>query len=325
MGFNIVGNNNSGDSGDRIQVDYPAMNKEIVEKVAAEQPEVLTGVISGIIDAGIQPQPDAQYEFEGTAEDEAEEINKDPSVYFKTLPDYRDGGKMKRFKLKPVKPAQSVILTIDFPDVLVDKAKYFGVKDSVEAPYRMILGGEFTPSGGKTIAAKPLALTIRKNEKTNNQWSFPFNHTLYKMAVAAKLVKQGEPFLPQDIDKLLGQSMQFKIQVFLKDDKYLVEKCSFASALGRGQTAPELDPSLLSLVQFTVENDESAIKQLRASVKNTIRRAENFEGSVIQKQIGEGFQKDDEKEENQEQEEESVDNDVDDSTGIPFDDDIPFN
>src|SRR5690606_34672417 len=39
------------------------------------------------------------------------------------------------------------------------------------------------------------------------------------------------------------------------------------------------------VIQFTEENDESAIKELRNHVVNTIKQAENYAGSKIQKQI----------------------------------------
>jgi hypothetical protein len=313
-----------GNSSDRPNVDYAAMNKEIVETAKLEQPETLVGYLAGIYDVGVQPQPDAQYLFTGTAADEEAEIAKDSSVYFKDLKDYQDGGKVKRYKLKPVKPAQSVVFAVDFPDVIVDKGKYFGNSDP--KPLRLLLGGEFTPSGGKTVAAKPQALTIRKNDKTNNKWSMPFNSTIYKMAVATKLINQGDPFLPERIDELLGKAMQFKAQVFLNDGKYFTEKCAFAASLSRGQKEPEIDKSLLHIIQFDEDNSEEALKQLRASVKNTIRNASDFEGSKIAAQIGEGFKKEETKKEEvkseakpfEPEEEQEVEVDDFDSDSLPF-------
>ena len=312
-----------GNSSDRPQVNWSEMNNEVVEIAGLQQPETLIGIVAGIYDVGIQPQPDAQFESKLTLDEEAAEIAKDPTIRFEDLKDYQDGGKIKRYKLKPVKPAQSVVLAIDFPDIMVDKGKYFGNSDP--KPLRLLLGGEFTPSGGKTIAAKPLALTVRKNDKTNNQWSFPFNHTLYKMAVAAKIVNQGEPFVPNDIDKLLGKALQFKAQVFLNDGKYYTEKCAFAASLSRGQVVPQYDQSLVHMIQFNADNSADALKQVRASVKNTMRNASDFEGSKIKNQIGEGFVKD-----NSPKTTTSLADDQDDDSSnvadisSSFDDDVPF-
>jgi hypothetical protein len=320
FGVRHSGGNNS--NTERSQINWEQLNKSVVEAAKLEQPETLVGVVAGIYDVGVQPQPDAQYVFTGTAEEEAEEIAKDDSVYFKDLPDYNDNGKVKRFKLKPVKPVQSVVFAIDFPDVIVDKGIHFGKSDP--KPLRLLLGGEFTPVAGKTIAARPIPLNKRKNSKTNDQWSLPFNNTAYKMAVAAKIVEQGKPFLPERLDELLGKAMQFKAQVFLKDGKYFTEKCSFAASLSRGQAVAEYDTSLLHIVQFDADNSKEALDQLRASVKNTILNAADFEGSKIKEQIGEGFKKD------EAQSPVAANDSVDDEAeGVSanfdsFDDDIPF-
>lgn len=324
MSFNvrITGSNQS--NSDRPNVDWAAMNAEVVEVAQLQQPETMVGIISGIYDVGIQPQDDAAIEWKGTPEQEAEEAAKNPNTYFEDMKDYQDGGKIKRYKRFPVKAAQSVVFAVDLPEVIVDKGKYFGSSDP--KPLRLLLGGEFTPSGGKTIAARPFPLSIRKNDKTGNQWSIPFNNTIYKMALAAKLVTQGQPFLPDRIDELLGKAMQFKVQVFLNDGKYYTEKCAFAASLGRSQTAPAYDSSLLHIVQFDVDNEEAALKQLRASVKNTMRNASDFEGSKIQSQIGDAItpSKPEEKKPESVKQESTAPADNSEAGFDSFDDDIPF-
>lgn len=318
MAFGTRGNNNSSSS-EGVKVDWEGLNKHVVETAGLQQPETLVGIISSIIDLGIQQQEDAKIEFDGDEEAERKEIAENPNTYFETLPDYGDGGKMKRYKRFPTKAVQCVCVTVDFPDIIVDKGQFFGNSDP--KPLRLLLGGEFTPKGGKTIVAKPLALTKRKNAKTNNVWSLPFNHTLYKMAVAAKLVEQGNGFLPEDIDKLLGKALQFKAQVYLNEGKYFTEKCAFAASLSRGQVAPVADPNTLCMIQFMEDNDENQVKQLRASVKNTMRNASDFEGSKIAEMIGDGnYQKAEEKVDNSKEEEDLVDSNSNDN----FDDDIPF-
>lgn len=286
MAFGVRSTGSNSDNSERKQIDWAAMNTEIVEVAQLQQPETLVGIISGIYDVGIQPQDDAALEFKGTPEDEAEEVAKNPNTYFEDMKDYQDGGKVKRYKRFPVKPAQSVVFAIDLPEVIVDKGKYFG--NSNPLPLRLLLGGEFTPSGGKTIAARPFPLSIRKNDKTGNQWSIPFNNTIYKMALAAKLISQGDAFLPERIDELLGKALQFKVQVFLNDGKYYTEKCAFAAGLARGMKEPEYDSNLLHMIQFDVENKEEDLKQLRASVKNTMRNATDFAESKLKAQIGDG-------------------------------------
>ena len=285
MGFNVTKADGSVQESSGVQVDWKALNEYIVEAAGLQQPETLVGVISGLYDLGIQPQEDAKMEFSGTASDEVAEVEKNAGCYFETDIDYQDGKKEKRYKRWPVKDQQSIGMSIDFPDILIDKSPFFG-GDSDPKPLRLILGGEFTPAkGADTILSKPFPLSIRKNDKTNNKWSFPFNSTLYKMAVACKLVSVGSPFLPQDIDQLVGKAFQFKTQICFNHGGYVQEKCSFAAGLARGQSEPEFDEGLLHMIQFTVDNEVSDLKQLRKSVKNTMKRASNYEGSAIEAQL----------------------------------------
>ena len=146
------------------------------------------------------------------------------------------------------------------------------------------------------VVARPTPLKVVNINKESKKptWSFSPLHLFYKMAVAAKLVKAGEVFLPKDIDKLVGKAFQFEAQVFFKVSKgkqYYTEYVKFVSGLGRRQEAPELENTFL--VQFNKENDPEDLKQLRNHVINTIKSAENFKGSVIEKQLGEIYQDND--------------------------------
>ncbi|WP_214670338.1 hypothetical protein, partial [Escherichia coli] len=69
-----------------------------------------------------------------------------------------------------------------------------------------------------------------------------------------------------------------------KDKEYYTEYVNFAAALGRGQEAPEL-PFEPELVMFNADNSDDSIKNLRAHVVNTIKGANNYEGSKIKAQI----------------------------------------
>jgi hypothetical protein len=278
--------NTQASSENKVKVDWAALDKYVVETSGLQSEEVLTGVISGIYDLGIQEQEDAKLEWNGTEEQEREEIAKNGNTYFENLYDY-ESKKEKRYKRYPQKPVQSVAFAVDFPDILIDKSPFFG-GESNPKPLRLLLGGEFVLKGGTKIVAKPFPLVARKNEKTNNKWSFPFNSTIYKMAAAAKLVEQGEPFVPQEIDKLLGVALQFKARVWFKDG-YYNEKCAFSAGLGRGMKAPEFDDSILQIIQFDADNAEDQLKQLRISVRNTMARASDYAGSKLEGQLNKLF------------------------------------
>ena len=71
-----------------------------------------------------------------------------------------------------------------------------------------------------------------------------------------------------------------------KGKEYYTEYVKFVGALGRNNKEPE-KLTTPYLVQFNSENSAEAIKELRAHVVNTIKRASNYQGSKIQAQIEE--------------------------------------
>ena len=106
------------------------------------------------------------------------------------------------------------------------------------------------------------------------------------MAVAAKLINTGDAFLPDNIDELLGKTLQFKVQIGFNekgDKKYYFEKMSFIGALQR-KDKPFEDVDTF-LIQMDSENDPEALKQIRKHLLNTMEMATNFEGSALQKQL----------------------------------------
>lgn len=274
-------------SENKSTVDWKALNEYVVETCQLQNEEVLVGVISGLYDLGVQEQEDAKVEFTGSEEDEAIEKAKSGDVYFETLFDY-EKKKDVRYKRWPLKPVQSVAFSVDFPDIMLDKSPFFG-NESDPKPLRLLLGGEFVLSGGTKVVARPQPLSIRKNDKTGNQWSFMPNSTIYKMAVATKVVESGNPFVPQDIDKLLGKAAQFKVRVFFNKEGFYNEKCSFVAGLGRGMNVPELADEYIHIIQFDADNKEADLKQLRLSVRNTMARASDYGGSKLEAQLNAAF------------------------------------
>jgi hypothetical protein len=287
MAFDSYGaGENSGKSSGR-EIDFDALNKYVVETANLENREVLIGVISSIVDLGTQEQEDGEMVFKGSEEDEAAEIAKYPGTYFEDGPDPNNPKKQVRLKKWPQKPIQSVAVSVDFPDILLNKGQFFGDDSGELKPLRLWLGGDFFIQDVGKVVGRPTPLKVKKNAA--GKWSFDKKHLLYKMAAAAKLIdaSKDEVFLPQDIDKLLGKALCFEAQVFFKESKgkeYYTEYAKFVSGLGRGQKAPDFEVSR-NLIQFNQDNDPEALKELRAHVKNTIKRAANYEGSKIQAQL----------------------------------------
>lgn len=316
--FNAYGASQN-ESKKESNVDFNKINEYVVETAGLQERETLIGVVSMIVDLGTQKQPDAEVAFTGSEEDERMEIASKPATYFKDGVDPQTK-KSVRLKCWPQKDVQAVALAIDFPQIEIDKGQFFG--ESKPLPLRLWLGDQFyNQTTQKMVVARPTYLKINKKL---GFWSFDQKHLLYKMAVAAKIIKPGEAFLPQDIDKLLGQAFQFEAQVFFKKGKdnkeYYNEYVKFVSGLGRGQSAPE-SPVNPMLIGFMDDNDPQAIKEVRAHVLNTCRLASNWTGSKLEKQVNDVR--------GQSSQQESKQQEQKPSGGAPrsvedFDDDIPF-
>lgn len=285
MAFKTVGAPAGGNS--ESTVDYEAINRYRVEAAGLQDRETLGGRVAAVIDLGVQKQPDAETVFVGSEADEEAIMAEYPDTYFKDGID-QDTKKEVRLKCWPQKPVQCVCLAIDFDDIIVDMAQAHG-EPSNPLPLRLYTGNQFFVQGQGMVVARPTPLRVVNLDKTRKtkRWSLAQNNMLHKMAVAAKLIKADESFLPDRIDELLGKAFQFDAQVYFKQSgqkEYFTEYLRFASALGRGQTVPELSTTP-QLVQFDEENPDRAVIELRQHVVNTMKGAENFKGSVIEKQI----------------------------------------
>jgi hypothetical protein len=274
------------EASDKPKVNWDELNSYVVETAGLQERETLVGVVAGLVDVGIQAQEDAAMPFVGSEEDEAAEIEKNPSTYFK---DEYDPVQKKTVRMKcwPQKPVQCVAVAIDFPDIVVDKGQFFG--ESNPQPLRLWLGGQFYTENTGTVVARPTPLkevNLEKDRSKKGVWSFSPLHLFYKMAKDAKLIKPGEAFKPQDIDQLLGKAFQFEAQVHFKEHKgkeYYTEYVKYVGALGRGQSAPESEN--LFMVQFDDENDPEALKQVRSHVINTMKKALNLDTSIVRKEL----------------------------------------
>jgi len=265
----------------KTEVSYEELNKYVVETAGLQDRENLIGYISGIVDLGQQNMPDAEVVFTGSKAEEEAEVEKNPNTYFEDGYD-PVSKKQVRFKKWPQKPVQCVAVSVDFPDIILDKGKFFG--KSSPAPLRLWMGGSFYIPGQGMVIGRPTPLKINKS---SGEWSFDKKHLFHKMAVASKLIKADDVFLPQDIDQLLGKAFQFEAQVFFKESKgkeYFTEYLKFLGGLGRGQAAPEvlLDPFL---IEFDGDLTPTKMQNLRSHVINTIKQANNYEGSKIQEYL----------------------------------------
>ena len=286
-------------------VDFDALNKYVVETCRLQQPETMLGVISVMVDLGTQKQNDAEYDLD--PEDKQLTIEQLTEKYALDIHE----GKIRKFdksfdsktrswvirKFVPQQDRQSIVYAVDFPSIMLDKGKFFGEEEGKNVkPLRLWIGGQYWNKYQEKMLVQnviPLKVKNIADDGQPKKWSMATNSSLYKMAVAAKIINKGDAFLPQDADKLLGKTLQFKTQVFFnrgKDGKdYYTEKLAFATGLTRDQAEKQVDSTYL--IQFNQENDPQALKELRKHVVNTIENATNYvnqetgEPSAIKRQL----------------------------------------
>ena len=269
-------------------VDFDALNKYIVEQVGCStKPEAVIGIVSGVIDLGLQAQEDAKMKWTGDAASEAAELEKNPNQYFETLPDEK--GVPTRYKRWAVKAQRSVAITFDVPSIMLNRGKFFA-EDGVgeELPFRGLLNNEFGVKGiGKTVG-KPYSLREQRND--NGTWSLKNNTILHKLAQAVDALDEQGNFKPAYLGNLIGGAAMFNVHVFLNkqgEREYLNEKMSFNGPVPKMMQGmiPTLDEKHMYMINFQGEQDLEALEQLRQSVINTMKMAEDFEGSDVQKAL----------------------------------------
>lgn len=257
----------------RREVDWAAYEAHIIAAAGtATKPRSKPGVISSIIDLGIQNRDAIEVPYT------EEEAKKPGAVEFQQ-------GKNRMLRV-PRKPCQQVAILVDIPDILVDRGQFFG--DSNPAPLRLMPNGEFgvrVDGVWTPIVAKPYSVSEIKHD--DGTWAFSKGNTLHKLADACDLLDEKGYFTKDRIGELQGKVAQFEFRVWMKPGKngktYLTEDIKLAGRVPEGVAIPEYDSSLLLGINVNGENDPEQVKQLRKSIKNTIRRANNFEGSDIQK------------------------------------------
>ena len=267
-------------SGEKI--DWKAVNEERVKIFKTEdKPKSRVGIISGIIDLGLQPMDDGHRKSDIPLEEEEAYLLEHPTNYFQDFEDARTK-KTERHVFWPQKAQRAVAITVDFPQFEYDWGGEIGKK-----PFRFLLNGEFITKGSKRNDII-LGRTYDLKETTkdfNPRWSLAKNSLLYKMAVATNVIKPDEPFTKSQIGELIGKAALFEVRFWLEGG-YTNEKISFKGEVPEEMSAPDYDDSILYYINLDGDNDEAAVKQLRKSVKNTIKRSESYRGSKLQEQYG---------------------------------------
>jgi hypothetical protein len=280
--FSNLGGNNQSD--DYVQVDWDKVNKERADIFdTKEKAKSRVGIISGIIDLGVQPVEDGHKKSDIALEDEAAYIEEHPGNYFDDIVVDFKTKKVERHVFWPQKPQRAVAITVDFPQFQYDWGGDIGKK-----PFRFLLNGEYIHKGKKRSDIV-VARTYDLKETTKDfhpRWSLAKNSLLYKAAVATNVIKPDEPFNKTQIGELIGKAALFEVRFYVNAEGYVEEKISFKGEVPEGMVVPEIDESILYYINLDGENEEAAVKQLRKSVKNTIKNSVSYPDSKLKEQFG---------------------------------------
>ncbi len=278
-------------------VDYAAMNADVIAVVGTDKKaKTVVGYPSGYIDLGLQPRPD----FEQLRNEDDADQNKaiaEGKAHVR-VGGFYDNGKMHRnveIFCNPRTPAKAFTLSIDFPQYQLDKGKYFGDESGETKPYRMYMGGEWSvidPEDGEKkmrIIQNHMYMTENTNNP-QNQWALGTNTTVAKMCTAADLQDENGLVSKESITGVLGQPMMFNIRAWEKpaktgDKKYFTENIKFVGEVPEGLPTPEFDEDLIYGVNFNQGNDPDMLNRVRITAKNTMKLAEDWDKSVIKKEI----------------------------------------
>jgi hypothetical protein len=274
-------------------IDFDALSKHVVEAVGcADKPEALIGIVSGVIDLGLQAQEDAKMEWKGTdaekAEVEAKAARGESKEYFEVVP-HGQNNVPTLCKRWPVKAQRCVALTVDFPDTLVNRGQFFDEnKVGEDLPFRGLLNNEFGQKGVGKVVGKPYSLREQRND--DGTWGFKNNTILFKLAQATNQLDAQGNFKPARLGNLIGEAAMFNVHVYLNEHagkNYLNEKLAFNGPVPKAmqKMIPVLDEKFMYMVNFKGEQDLDVLKTLRQSVINTMKQAEDFEGSDVQKAL----------------------------------------
>lgn len=327
----------SGNSGGGSTVDWEALNQHVVDVVGTQtKAKSVVGFISGLYDLGMQPRPDFEKIHDPSKKEEVEALEKGEARLEKK--NFYDNGTWHNdvdVFCKPRTPAKAIALAVDFPQFQVDKGQFFG--ESNPAALRLIMGGTWSvvnPDNTERkmpVVATPFYLAENTNNNAN-EWAISNRTNLFKMGEAADLLNENGNFKKESVSQLLGKALLFKIQVFMKPDKfdkkksYYTEYIKFVSEVPDGLPVPEFDTSLIHGLNMNRPNDPEALKQVRSTIKNTMRLSTDWEGSVIKGELEALYQERQQSNTQQQSEEEKPSEKAPEPPVEDFEDDedIPF-
>lgn len=270
--FSKKASDRSGGGGSNV--DWDAYNDHLLEQIGEEE-ENRIAVVSGLIDLGIQDRPDYVEEYKGTKAQEAA----------------LKSGKSRLDEdeeniITPLKPTEQIAIMADFPEIMINYGKFFS-KDGEDdwKPYRHLITGEWWDKSARKMLAKGVSLSCKPDDKSESGWAYDRKSNISKLAVATGVVAKAPVDQNFDIGELLGGVFTMDVSAEeSKDGKHINVKVKNISKKHEKIPVPDHDIEPFG-VMFDGDNDEESLKQLRASVKNTLERAQGWETSGLKAEL----------------------------------------
>ena len=292
-------NTNSNTESNAPKIDYDAQRAHVIERAGTQDKHrTITGFIGGYYSLGKQEQTPYEAIYEESNKDFAqmkENVEKGLAKVEVGNIKIKDTwhNDVQVYK-KPRPPREAIALGVFFPQITVDRDQFKEGGESNPRPLMLLMGGEtFVPKlDGSGKSEKVIQYPTFIQENTNNlsgQWGLGQTTLLHKMGSALGLLNENNLMKVDKLGELLGQPLQFRMRVYDKPTKkggtWYTEEVKFVSEVPEGLTIPEFDTSYIHGINFDAPNDMETVKHLRTEIVNTIKRAVNFEGSIIQKEL----------------------------------------
>lgn len=294
---------NSGGSSSESSIpneDWDVWNDYVAGLIEAKEVEIepgkfkktktYAGILNLIVEAGYQPQEDAEYDTkfkvpvgeEENSEEELEHIKKYSNNYFKWVNDNK--GVQKRKQCRPQNPEQEVILCIDLPKIMIDYSKHPS-SDSESPdlkPLRVSLNGRY-----KDTFYRHIVLRLDRDKKLSEK------NMLYKIANKAGVLQE---FIDSEYDLgvLAGATCNWSLEysknhsgertfhnIQLKDPVAIEEIEAGDQKITVAQQIPKCDVSFVGILLNGGDYSEGVLLNLRKEFLNVMKKCVSFKPSPV--------------------------------------------
>lgn len=281
--------------------DYSAMQEHVIEQAKTQDKHrTIVGFIGGYYSLGKQAQEPYRAIYDESAKDfeRMKKAVEDGQATVEKGNIYIDNAWHNDVMVysKPKPDREAIALGIFFPQITVDKAQFQEEGGSDPRPLMLLMGGEsfVEKLDGSGKKEKVIQYPTFIQETTNNPsgtWGLGQSTTLHKMGLALDLLNEHNLMKVDRLGEMLGRPLQFKMRVWNKPTKnggtWYTEEVKFVGEVPEGLPIPDFDEKYIHGINFDTPNDEETVKHLRSEIVNTIKRASNFKGSVIEKELEE--------------------------------------